>query len=239
MKKRSTYNGNILEKIAKRFLLKRGYSQLHQDAHTSFSQMAEDLILERLFLNQKKGFYVDIGAFHPTLYSNTYIFYQKGWRGINIDAMPDSMNLFKSMRPRDINIEAVISKKEQDVTYYTTNSGALNTIVHSRKLEIDTLKDHVVTGEIKLHATTINDLLDLHMPKRTSLDFMSIDIEGLDYEILTTVNWHKYRPKVIIVEALDFSFENILNHRTYKYLHKNKYVLESKTGVSLIFRSTI
>lgn len=79
--------------------------------HTkSYAQEGEDMILHRIFERQSVGFYVDVGAHHPFRFSNTYLFYQKGWRGINIDAMPNSMRLFNRFRPRDINLECGISK---------------------------------------------------------------------------------------------------------------------------------
>ena len=92
----------------------------------SYSQEGEDMILRRLFENQTKGFYVDVGAHHPIRFSNTYFFYKKGWRGINIDAMPGSMKLFNKIRPRDINIEKAISDKKEVLTYYVFNDPALN-----------------------------------------------------------------------------------------------------------------
>lgn len=71
----------------------------------SYSQEGEDMILHRIFERQCKGFYVDIGAHHPFRFSNTYLFYKRGWSGINIDAMPGSMNIFNKFRNRDINLE--------------------------------------------------------------------------------------------------------------------------------------
>jgi len=85
----------------------------------SYSQEGEDLILERFFEGMNTGFYVDVGAFHPKRFSNTYIFYKKGWHGINIDARPGSMKLFNFVRPRDINLEIPISneKKRANLLY--------------------------------------------------------------------------------------------------------------------------
>ena len=74
-------------------------------ATKSYSQEGEDLLLRRIFEHQKNGFYVDVGAHHPFRFSNTYLLYKCGWRGINIDAMPGSMRLFRRFRARDINIE--------------------------------------------------------------------------------------------------------------------------------------
>ena len=76
----------------------------------AYAQEGEDLILYRIFEQTPPGFYVDIGAHHPCCFSSTYLFYQRGWRGINIDAMPGSMDLFRRIRPRDINLESAISE---------------------------------------------------------------------------------------------------------------------------------
>lgn len=78
--------------------------------HTkSYSQEGEDLLLSRIFGDKKDGFYIDVGAHHPFRFSNTYLLYKRGWRGINIDAMPGSMKLFNRFRPRDINIECGVA----------------------------------------------------------------------------------------------------------------------------------
>lgn len=94
---------------------KRISNILHWDKffEKSYSQEGEDLILKRFFSNKEKGFYIDIGAHHPKRFSNTYLFYSKGWNGINIDAMPGSMRLFNQIRKRDLNLEVPIAKKRK------------------------------------------------------------------------------------------------------------------------------
>lgn len=78
--------------------------------HTkSYAQQGEDLILREMLAYAQSGFYVDVGAHHPFRFSNTYLFYKQGWRGINIDAMPGSMKLFDRFRPRDINIQCGVA----------------------------------------------------------------------------------------------------------------------------------
>ena len=84
----------------------------------SYSQYGEDMVLKSVFQNQERGFYVDVGAHHPKLCSNTYFFYKLGWSGINIDAMPGGMELFKNFRPRDINLETAIARNKQELTYF-------------------------------------------------------------------------------------------------------------------------
>src|SRR5688500_16965318 len=99
-----------LRMLTRRWLplsLKRSFQQLLLGYHSyapSFSSAAEDMILRHLLGSDKMdGFYVDVGAFHPTLFSNTYFFYLNGWRGINLEARPGSKQLFDKVRPRDVN----------------------------------------------------------------------------------------------------------------------------------------
>lgn len=91
--------------------LLRAYRDLHitRFASKSYAQQGEDLILREILNYASTGFYVDVGAHHPFRFSNTYLFYKQGWRGINIDAMPGSMTLFHRFRPRDINIECGVA----------------------------------------------------------------------------------------------------------------------------------
>jgi hypothetical protein len=103
----------------------------------SYSQEGEDAILYRLFENLQNGFFVDIGAHHPFRFSNTYKFYKLGWRGINIDAMPGSMEAFKAARPNDINLEIPVSDKEEDLPFFTFNDHALNTFSEELAKERD------------------------------------------------------------------------------------------------------
>jgi len=129
----------MFKKIVKKFLPKNVKERItalknyYLDGYAlkSYSQEGEDMILSRLFGNQQAGFYVDVGAHHPMRFSNTYFFYKKGWNGINIDAMPDSMKLFNKFRPRDINIEKPVSDKKQILTYYAFNESALMVFLKS------------------------------------------------------------------------------------------------------------
>ena len=110
---------NIIQKIYNKIFCKY--------INESYSQEGEDMILSRYFDGQLKGFYIDIGAHHPKRFSNTYIFYKRGWSGINIDAMPGSMYEFNKYRSRDINIESAISLEPSELTFNIFKEPALNT----------------------------------------------------------------------------------------------------------------
>jgi FkbM family methyltransferase len=178
--------------------LLRGPNDYHQ---ISYAQEGEDLILATLFdLRESKrlGFYVDIGAHHPQRFSNTFLFYKNGWRGINIDAMPGSMLAFQRERPRDINIESAVGEDDETLTFYEFNEPTLNGFC----------RDRVPMGyhgwrilrERQLITTTLARLLEQHLPPDELIDFMSVDVEGLDLQVLRSNNWAKFRPAVVLVE---------------------------------------
>ena len=199
-----------------------------------FAQAGEDAILYGIF-NEKmqsgeKGFFVDIGAFHPIVHSNTFRFYLSGWRGINIDACPGSMNLFNKIRPQDINLEIGIGKIKGESRYYlldeksTMNSFSKQNLVSHGMLE-------GVKQELLLEMTTLEDILDTHSNNFCEIDFLSIDVEGLDFDVLESNNWEKYQPKVIVVEINCSNIENIKDNEIYKLLTKQGYIVVAKNVI--------
>lgn len=201
----------------------------------SYSQEGEDMILRRLFENRTKGFYVDVGAHHPKRFSNTYFFYKKGWRGINIDAMPNSMNLFNRIRARDINIEKPVSDKKQVLTYYAFNEPALNGFSKELSEERNGKGSYFIEFTKDIETTTLEEILDSSLPENQQIDFLSIDVEGLDLMVLKSNNFEKYKPKVILIEILGNSLEETWNSEITKYLVQNKYSLHSKTINTVFF----
>ena len=183
-------------------ILERLRSLIAPEAHISYSQEGEDMVLRRLFEGRRNGFYVDVGAHDPVRFSNTYFFYLQGWHGVNIDATPGSMERFASVRPRDKNIEAAISSRTQLLTYYQFNEPALNTFSQQLARERNGMAGYVVTQEQSLQTRTLGDVLEEHVPPSQRIDFLSVDVEGWDSEVLISNNWNVYRPEVILVEEL-------------------------------------
>lgn len=198
----------------------------------SYSQEGEDLIIERFFENESKGFFVDIGAHHPKRFSNTFLLYKKGWRGINIDPMPGIMRLFNKVRPNDINIEVGISKTEDKLTYYIFNENALNTFSENEALiksEIDPNK-YYIKEKKSINTYPLKVILDKYMKTSNQIDMMSIDVEGLDLEVLTSNDWSKYRPKLILVEELRTNIKMLFeNSDINRFLESKGYTLHFRT----------
>lgn len=203
-----------------------------------FSWEGEDVLAMKImrdFLGVEKGRYVDIGAHHPIQYSNTHLFYQQGWRGVNIDATPHSMDLFNQFRPEDINLEIGISAKAGDYPYYMFENSMLNGI-----LSEETVQQHIARGEQLIEQSTIpckriNDVLADHIPAG-ELDLISVDIEGQDLAVLQDFDFERWRPKLIIVEILGpQSLEAVLMSPEVAFLNSVNYKLFSRLHFSSIF----
>jgi FkbM family methyltransferase len=225
----------IIPKPIKKLLRKAKHYFFDGYASKSYSQEGEDMILSRIFGQQKKGFYVDVGACHPTRFSNTYFFYKRGWRGINIDAMPKSMKLFKKLRPRDINLEIAISDQKQIRKYYTFNEPALNSFSKNVSEEHAKIEKYKIISTYELETKTLEEVLDNYLPANQEIDFLSIDVEGLDFEALKSNNWEKYRPKIVLVEVLKSNLENLPEDEVCKFMIKERYNLLAKSVNTAFF----
>lgn len=203
---------------------------------TAYSQEGEDLVLERFFENKKTGFYVDIGALHPRRFSNTYLFYLKGWKGINIEPRPGSSRVFNRTRPRDINLEIPISNQKEKLTYYIFNEPALNGFSKDISSSRNGYQNYKIVKEVLLHTQTLEEVLDKYLPQNQEIDFLTIDVEGLDYNVLLSNNWNKYNPKIILIEDLEFSFNNIDKSKVFNFLNSKGYSLFAKTVNTLFFQ---
>ena len=152
----------------------KSFYQLYLKSHAGiyFSQEGEDILLSRIFGDQTRGFYVDVGAHHPKRFSNTCYFYNRGWQGINIDALPGSMKVFQKFRPRDTNLEIAISEKEQNLTYYMFNEPALNgfskSISEGRQNE-----QYHIERTITIPAFPLSKILDTYLPSGQKINCLS------------------------------------------------------------------
>jgi FkbM family methyltransferase len=208
----------------------RHWKQNHINCYyyKSYSQEGEDMILRTIFENKKNGFYVDVGAFHPKIFSNTHFFYKQGWHGINIDANPKSMTAFRKLRPHNINLEIGIGTENNLRPYYIdpdlpTNNSFQPTTSNQECIQY-------------LKTEPLSIILDKYLPKNTIIDFISIDVEGLEIEVLQSNNWQKYKPKIILAEDRNFKEYNLTNSKVYQFIITQGYKLYAKTRNTLIFK---
>ena len=202
-----------------------------------YSQEGEDLVLARLFEGRTTGFYVDVGAHHPARFSNTYLLYRKGWRGINIDAMPGAMAPFRRLRPDDINLEMMVSSDPTPRTFFLFDEPALNT-ASEEVLRMREAKSpqHRVIRTVTMTPKPLSLILSEHVPEGRRIDLMNIDVEGLDVEVLASNDWERFQPEVIVAEILSRSLDNVQESELYRFLAPRGYRLTAKLFNSAIFQ---
>ena len=203
-------------------------------SHRSFSQEGEDRLLARYFGGSGSGFYIDVGAHHPFIYSNTQIFYDNGWRGINIDALPGSMRPFARFRPRDINLEIAIGQTRSVSKFYVFNVPALNTFDE----ELARSRDNApfkIERVIEIPLLPLAEILDEHLPAGTDIDFLSVDVEGWDLEVLKSNDWTRFRPKVVLAELFGSTIGEASSDPLFFYLASVGYEPLAKTINTWLF----
>ena len=211
-----------------------------RDKYYSFSGV--DIVLKKIFYQQEKGFYIDVGCQNPIKNNNTYLLFKKGWEGINIDLDKDNIDLFNSARPKDSNFNKAISSEIKNVElYFYHKKSPINTI-DKKTSDFQKAK---VTSIKKINTDTLDNIILNSKYKNHTFDLLSIDVEGHELDVLKGFDLDKYSPKVIVVEYLDLnvskleiknlSIENVLNSEIYKYLISKNYILVNSIYCDLVF----
>jgi len=201
----------------------------------TYSMDGEDLFIKSFFKN-KIGLYVDVGAYHPLELSNTYLLYKRKWKGVNIDINPLSIDYFNFLRPNDINLNLGVAKKNSTrMMYFQKNKSPLNTLnlSHAKKTFLNKFKKK------KIKTKTLTTILNNTKFKEKEIDFLNIDTEGNDLEVLQSLDFKKYIPKLICIELIDHfnpDLKKIKKHKIYKFLIKKKYKLVWSGHFSHIFK---
>ncbi len=227
-------NKSIKKRIANYFF--KDYRKIIQHENICFGQEGEDLILDRIFNNIQTGFFVDVGALHPKRFSNTYLFYKRGWTGLNIEPNPDIINVFNEERTKDININCGIGKKEGLLTYYSFDEPALNTFSKKLMEVYRAIPKYNIIKQIKIEIYRLETILDKNLIENQQINFMSVDTEGFDLDVLESNNWNKYRPKIVLVEDLDFKDYQMLKSPISVFMESVNYQFFAKTVNTVFFK---
>ena len=204
----------------------------------SWSWEGEDILTGKIcadYLGVKEGFYVDVGAHHPLALSNTHVLYKRGWRGINIDAMPGSMVAFAQYRPEDRNIECAVSLKPSTMMFSMFDDAGLNGFLPQAMIDSHVRRGCKLVGQTPVTTKPLSQILD-EADAPTTIDMMDVDVEGLDIEVLESNDWNRWRPKVILAEILGCSdVRSVMNSDVAKYLEGRNYRLFSRLHFSSLF----
>jgi len=202
----------------------------------SYSQCGEDIILSRVLktIGVTKPFYIDIGTNDPVILNNTYLFYTSGASGICVEPNPLLARKISRKRPRDICVEAGIAATRGNLEYFMFKNDALNTFSSDEAASAEK-KGIRLIGKKSTPVITFGDLITKYRVER--IDLLSLDVEGMDLEILRAIDFKAVRPKVICVEITSFGAIKAQNNKSEieTFLNGAEYENVSNTPINGIF----
>ena len=224
---------NYLKKILR--FNKRDYSDNYKKY--SYSQSGEDLLIRFFFdvINIKYPTYLDLGAHHPYNLSNTALFYALGCRGVNVEADPDLFLKICNFRKEDINLNSLVSAISKKTKFYIMSSSTLNTMSFEVAKNIEDTTEFKIENVLEIESINVNDIFKKYFSHR-EIDFLNIDLEGIELEVLSSINFFNFRPKLICVETSSFSnigFGNKSNE-CIDFLLMNNYKVFADTYINTI-----
>ena len=197
----------------------------------TYAMDGEDLVIADYFQNKQKGFYVDVGCYHPIHRNNTFLLYKKGWQGMNVDIHDFSIELFNYARPKDLNYNFAVSNKNEKIKmFFQKELSQLSTIDQNqaKKAFQGTIK------EKEIQAYTLNEILNFSKLNNKKIDLLDIDVEAADLKVLQGLSFEKFKPELICIEIHE---KNLKENETFKFLKDYNYELIWSGVFSHIFKS--
>ena len=198
----------------------------------SWSQFGEDIQVIDLFRNTvlgcQPGFFIDIGAFHPVSLSNTFALYLQGWRGINIDAIQESITSISKVRVEDTSLCCAIRDYNGETEFF----------IGKNSTGESSIRENWAAGskeKITIPCHTLDTILENHLPQDTHIDFLSIDVEGAEEEVFAGFSLEQYMPTVIAIEIKVQEIEQIIKNPLYQRLKTARYQYKAQCGPTSIF----
>jgi FkbM family methyltransferase len=204
----------------------------------SWSQCGEDLILRFLFdlLQIARPSYIDIGAHHPWYYNNTYLFYRQGARGVNVEPDPSLYAGLRRGRRRDVNLNMGIGPHEAELDFYVMSSRTLNTFSASEARKYVEQHGLRIVDTRRIRVQTFAQAVDTHLGRTP--DLVSLDVEGLDLDILRSIDFSRYRPHVFCVETISYApgdGSGVKSPEIHALMLENGYMLYADTYINSIY----
>ena len=197
----------------------------------SYSMDGEDVVISNYFKNKEKGFYIDIGCYHPIHRNNTFLLFKKGWQGMNVDIHDFSIELFNYARPKDLNYNFAVSNKNEKIKmFFQKELSQLSTIDQNqaKKAFQGTIK------EKEIQAYTLNEILNFSKLNNKKIDLLDIDVEAADLKVLQGLSFEKFKPELICIEIHE---KNLKESETFRFLKDYNYELIWSGVFSHIFKS--
>lgn len=232
----------IIKKIKNKLISKFKNKNLNEDEKyyfKSFSQCFEDRfclnLIEILKLNNP--IYLDIGCNHPIIGNNTFLLYQKGFKGVLVEPIPSMCDLIRKERPNDVVLNIGVGENEEIKKLYEFNENVLSTFCKSDAEEIarDSNGKYFIKNEYDVQLLNINKII--HENFINCPNIVSIDVEGLNLEIIKGFDFKSNRPEIFLIETLNFTIDSNETRidEIYKIMKENGYLLFVDTYINTLF----
>jgi FkbM family methyltransferase len=202
-----------------------------------FGQWGDDILVRKLFpRTMKTGAYLDLGCYHPFVHSNTAYLWLKGWSGVNVDANPNTIDIFNKLRPKDRNIwAAIVSNRDyeggnKEVSLKLSTATGISA---TGTTDAGLAASRGFQQEVSVPATSMSELL--RSEKLGPVDYINIDVEGCDQLIIDDIDLTILGPKVITIEDYTASFELLLVSSITTSLRSRGYSLVGRAGPTSVF----
>jgi FkbM family methyltransferase len=165
----------------------------------SYAQNFEDVMLHRVFGSAVGGFYIDVGAWHPDIYSVTKHFYERGWSGINIEPSTFYFEILKKRRVRDTNLNVAVGSRAGDLDFFEMPGSGLSSlrqdaVAHASRYGFSSRR-------YKVPVVTLQSICEQYCPGKL-VSFLKIDVEGFEEDVIKSLDWQTHRPVLVVVEAM-------------------------------------
>lgn len=218
---------------------KKAADTLQLRSKVSYSQSGEDLIADYFFesIGIKQPTYIDIGANQPIKGNNTYLFYLKGGKGICVEPDISLISSLKKARPRDVILNIGVSvtvAAKADFYFFDGHYSAWNTF-SKEDADKKSKESGIVYRQAKVQLETVGNIADEY--DFQMVNFISLDVEGLDLAILKSMDFNKIRPELLCVETIEFSLNNTMNknQEIINYMLTQGYRVYADTNLNTLF----
>lgn len=202
-----------------------------------FSQLGEDIILLNLLDHKPRGFYIDVGCNEPIQYNNTFYFYLRGWSGINIDANEALIKKFDQIRHEDTNVCAAISNEVKEIRYFKSSKNPeVNTTDYSDYLR--SKESWEFDENDTIYTQRLDTILERYIQPDQKIDFLSIDVQGSEINVLKSVDFDNYRPNIIVIELQFLDLTKFYENEICKYLEAHGYMFIGYIDINAYFRNS-
>ncbi len=206
-----------------------------RSSNISFSQFGEDILILTYFPEKYQGFYIDVGAFHPFKFSNTMLLYKSGWSGLVIDCDQSKIAEFIKQRPRDLIVCEAVAASNKEMMVYRYPLSATNRLhgvyAENPNSAISLCGEQPIEKK-KVFTKTLEQICDENKISGQKIDFLNIDVEGLEFEVLNGNNFKKISPSLICVEIMDYLKPNVIS----EYLLSLNYQVSDIIRHNVIFK---